>query len=172
MHTFSLPVQTSTIISLVVLALSLPALAATAEYLLTRKISRLPLLLTSAIGVTTAVLFLVQVLGSKVVLTAEGVELSSLMYNKTVSYKDIKSAALLDEHSSIGAPALWRRNGIGLPGYQVGTFASEYRRSIYLFRTIGPYIKLSLRDSKEVIIFSSTQEQYDVLDKYLSETTS
>lgn len=168
MHTFSLPVQTSTIISLVVLALSSPALAATAEYLLTRKISRVALLLTSAIGLVTASYFAVQVASSKVVMTAEGVELSSLVYNKTVSYKDIKFAALLDEHSSVGAPALWRRNGIGLPGYQAGVFASEYRRSIYLFRTTGPYIKLSLRDSNEVIIFSSTQEQYEVLDKYLS----
>lgn len=168
MYSFGLMVQTSTIVSLVVLALSLPAVAAAAEYLLTRKISRLALLLASAAGLLTASYFAAQVASSKVVMTAEGVELSSLMYNKTVSYKDIKSAALLDEHSSVGAPALWRRNGIGLPGYQVGTFASEYRRSIYLFRTTGPYIKLRLNDSQEVIIFSSTQEQYDVLDKYLS----
>lgn len=168
MQTYTLLVQTSTIISLVGLALSLPATAALAEFLLTKQVSKLPLLLTCGIGVATAGLFLIQVLGTKVSVTAEGVELSSLMYNKTVSYKDIKSAALLDEHSSVGAPALWRRNGIGLPGYQVGTFASEYRRSIYLFRTIGPYIKLSLHDSNEVIIFSSTHEQYDVLDKYLS----
>ena len=168
MHSFSLPVQTSTMISLVVLALSLPVLAAVAEYLLTRKISRLPLLLTSAIGVTTALLFLVQVLVSKVVVTATGVELSSLMYSKVVDYKDIKSAALLDEHSAVGAPALWRKNGIGLPGYQVGTFASEYQRSIYLFRTGGPSIKLRLNDSKEVIILSSTQQQYEVLVRYLS----
>lgn len=168
MYSFGLVVQTSTIVSLVVLALSLPAVAAVAEYLLTRKISRLALLLASAIGLLTASYFAAQVASSKVFVTAEGVELSSLMYNKTVSYKDIKSAALLDEHWSVGAPALWRRNAIGLPGYQVGTFASEYRRSIYLFRTAGPYIKLRLNDSQEVIIFSSTQEQYDVLDKYLS----
>lgn len=168
MYSFSLVVQTSTIISLVMLALSLPALAAFAEYLLTRKISRLPLLLTGAIGVVTAGLFLVQVLGSKVVVTATGVELSSLMYTKVVDYKDIKSAVLIDESSTVGAPALWRKNGIGLPGYQVGGFASEYQRSIYLFRTSGPYIKLRLNDSKEVVIFSSTPEQYEVLDKYLS----
>lgn len=168
MHSFSLVVQTSTFVSLVVMALSLPALAASAEFLLTRKISRLPLLLTSVIGVATAGLFLIQVVSSKVVVTATGVELSSLMYAKVVDYKDIKSAVLIDERSTVGAPALWRKNGIGLPGYQAGTFASEYRRSIYLFRTAGPYIKLRLNDSKEIIIFSSTQEQYDVLDKYLS----
>lgn len=168
MHSFSLVAQTSTLVSLVVLALSLPALAAAAEYLLTRKISRLPVLLTSAIGVVTAGLFLLQVLGSKVAVTATGVELSSLMYSKVVDYKEIKSAVLIDERSTLGAPALWRKNGIGLPAYQVGTFASEYRRSIYLFRTVGPYIKLRLKDSQEIIIFSSTQEQYEVLDKYLS----
>lgn len=168
MHSFGLVVQTSTIVSLVVLALSVPALAAATEYLLTRKISRAALLLTSAIGLLTASYFAVQVASSKVVITADAVELSSLRYNKTVSFKNIKSAALLDDQSSVGAPALWRRNGIGLPGYQVGIFASEYRRSIYLFRTTGPYIKLRLNDSQEVIIFSSTQEQYDVLDKYLS----
>lgn len=172
MYSFSVVVQTSTIISLVVLALSLPALAAFAEYLLTRKISRLPLLLTCGIGVATAGLFLIQVLGSKVVITATGVELSSLMYTKVVDYKDIKSAALIDDRSTVGAPALWRKNGIGLPGYQVGTFASEFRRSIYLFRTVGPYIKLRLNDSQEVIIFSSTQDQYEVLDKYLSGRTT
>ena len=169
-HSFNLAVQTSTVISLVVLALSFPALTTSAEYLFTRKISRVVLALSIVIGLLTAGYFAVQVVGSKVILTAEGIELSSLSYNKTIDYKDIQSAALIDEHSSVGAPVLWRRHGIGLPGYQVGTFASEYRRSIYLFRTTGPYIKLRLNDSQEVIIFSSTQEQYQVLDKYLSNT--
>ena len=146
------------ILVLVVLGGAMMFPSAPAAYVL-RPAAALVLLLAAAFG-----LLLYRTYGSNVILDGESMSLNVPLYSRTVPYGmiDVEGVSIIDDPDNAALSLAIRTNGVGMPGYLLGSFrTSGGRRAfvaltdrskiVYVPLTDGSTILLSVENAEDLV---------------------
>lgn len=143
-----------------------------AEYLFTKKLTLGVTSFVVIIGLVFFTLGVIQITTSKVVLNDDSLILKSLVYTNKTMLKDVELTSGLHEASLPASfrPVL-RENGVGLFGYNAGTFKLNDGTSGFVMLSKPPYLVLGLKGHSGKLIFSANAHLYEALKSHLVKLT-
>lgn len=162
-------IPSSAIMAVIMMMIAMPGLSFATEYAIRKKLSKNNIYLSFVISVFVCVYLFMQMYSTKIVMTEQQIELSSLSFTNSVQLTDVAKAEFYDSGLPAEYEADWRINGIGLYGYLVGKFKTSNGDKIYIQSTEPPYIVLTMNNNNPTIVMSADKNFYTSLQNKLAQ---
>ncbi|MDR7021151.1 PH domain-containing protein [Aeromonas salmonicida] len=168
--TYDIPWSIQNIAYAVLMLFILPVVFTSgSEFLFTKRLSFGVSIFSLVLGGVLLMIGTLQIVSSKVIIDNNSITLSSLMYNETVIYNDIEHVSDVYDMTlpSHDKPTL-RKNGIGLFGYNAGTFRFSDNKTGFVMMATPPYLVIDLKGGNKKVVFSANREVHDEIKGYLT----
>ncbi|MDF5703662.1 hypothetical protein ONS79_08670 [Aeromonas hydrophila subsp. hydrophila] len=168
--TYDIPWSIQSIAYAVLMLFILPVVFTSgSEFIFTKRLSFGVSMFSLALGGMLLMIGTLQIVSSKVIIDNNSITLSSLMYNETFIFNDIEHVSdvydmTLPRHDK---PTL-RKNGIGLLGYNAGTFRFSDNKTGFVMMATPPYLVIELKGGNRKAVFSADRKVHEEIRGHLT----